>query len=248
LNNNARALVVSIGTTHPQNVAGLGRDARVAADYGVAHAMVVAAVSAQDERGVRDVFVLPCASVRAQLSAIDFARARAVRIGALGSLEGADVVCDVLEHAGVPIVFDPVCVASAGGSLYRGGAAQGALAVRAVIRRLAPIVTPNIAEAQTLSAIHIGDVESQIAAGSRLLDAGASSALVKGGHAAGDPVDVLVTREHVETFVDSRLPQTMRGTGCTLAMALACELALGRELVTAVEGARAYVRANIARS
>jgi hydroxymethylpyrimidine/phosphomethylpyrimidine kinase len=85
-----------------------------------------------------------------------------------------------------------------------------------------------------------------IAAGARLLRDGARAALVKGGHLAGDPVDVLVTSEGVQTFTGSRLPQTMRGTGCTLAMALACELALGRTLSESVKGARAYVRENIA--
>jgi hydroxymethylpyrimidine/phosphomethylpyrimidine kinase len=61
-------------------------------------------------------------------------------------------------------------------------------------------------------------------------------------------VDVLITQAHVETFGDTRLPQKMRGTGCTLAMALACELALGRAVPEAVKGARAFVRENIARS
>ena len=71
--------VVSIGTTHPQNVAGLGRDARVAADWGVRHVMAVAAVSAQDERGVQQLFVLPPDVLRGQLGAIEPARAQAVR-------------------------------------------------------------------------------------------------------------------------------------------------------------------------
>jgi len=238
-------LVVSIGTTHPLNVAGLGRDARVAADYGVAHNMAVAAVSAQDRRGVHDIVVLPPESVRAQLSAIDVTRAAAVRIGAIGSADNAAAVCDALQGLRVPIVFDPVMGASAGGSLYKGDAAR---AVHAVYERTHAIVTPNLDEAQRLADIAIESADDMIAAGKRFLQRGARAALVKGGHRAGDPVDVLVSKDGVETFADVRLPQEMRGTGCTLAMALACEMALGRDLVAAVKGARAYVRANIARS
>ena len=236
---------MSVGTTHPANVAGLGRDARVAADWGVAHVMAVAAVSAQDERGLHELFALPPGVLRGQLGAIDIGSARAVRIGALGSKENARVATEFLEHAAIPIIFDPVMHASAGGSLYTD---DGLGAVRVFLHRVAAIVTPNLEEAQQLTGIAIASTDDMIAAGKALVDRGARAALVKGGHLGGDPVDVLVTKDGVETFSDTRLPRKMRGTGCTLAMALACELALGRELVDAVKGARAYVRTNIARS
>ena len=239
------ALVVSIGTTHPLNVAGLGRDARVAAEYEVAHAMAVAAVSAQDEQGVRALFPIPDAVVRAQLGTIDFAAAAAVRVGALGNLENAAVAAAFLENVTSPVIFDTVMGSSAGGSLYAGDVMP---AVRLFLERVRAIVTPNVDEAQRLTGIAIANVEDAISAGKRLVSAGARAALVKGGHLSGDPIDVLVTLDGVETFAGARLAQKMRGTGCTLAMALACELALGRDLVTAVKGARAYVRANIARS
>lgn len=239
------ALVVSIGTTHPLNVAGLGRDARVAAEYEVVHAMAVAAVSAQDEHGVRALFPIPDAVLRAQLGAIDLARAGAVRVGALGNAENAAVAAAFLENESSPVIFDTVMGSSAGGSLYAGNALQ---AVRLFLERVRPIVTPNVDEAQRLTGIAIASVDDAISAGEHLVSAGARAALVKGGHLPGDPIDVLVTASGVETFDGTRLAQKMRGTGCTLAMALACELALGRDLVTAVKGARAYVRANIARS
>lgn len=237
------ALVVSLGTTHPLNVAGLGRDARVAAEYEVAHAMAVAAVSAQDEFGVRALFPIPDAVLRAQLAAIDLATAGAVRVGALGNAENAAIAAAFLEGARSPVVFDTVMGSSAGGSLYAGDAAH---AVRCFLERVPAIVTPNVDEAQRLAGIAIAGVEDMISAGKRLLSAGARAALVKGGHLPGDPIDVLVTHDAVETFAGTRLAQKTRGTGCTLAMALACELALGRDLVTAVKGARAYVRENIA--
>lgn len=239
------ALVASIGTTHPRNAAGLGLDARIAAEYGVRYAMAVAAVSAQDERGVHDVFPIPPGVLRAQLAAIPFSQVAAVRVGALGSLENAQLAAEFLRmHCTAPVVFDTVMHASAGGSLYADDALE---AVRAFAQRTGAILTPNLDEAARLAQIEIRDADGMIAAGRTLLQLGARAVLVKGGHLAGDPVDVLVTREGVERFTDTRLPGKTRGTGCTLAMALACELARGENPIEAVQGARAYVRANIAR-
>ncbi len=246
MNTAGAPLVVSIGTTNPRNVAGLGRDVRTAADYGVAIEMAIAAVSAQDEGGVHAIFALPGAVVTGQLDAIRFSSARAIRVGALGNAQNAEAIARFLQRqSGVPVVFDPVMRASAGGSLYDGDALA---AVRAFMQHAAAFLTPNIEEAAQLTGMTIVTHADMADAGRRLIDCGANAALVKGGHLPGDPVDVFVTHESVERFADSRLAQRMRGTGCALAMALACELALGREPRDAVKGARAYVRANIARS
>jgi hydroxymethylpyrimidine/phosphomethylpyrimidine kinase len=71
--------------------------------------------------------------------------------------------------------------------------------------------------------------------------------LLKGGHLAGDPADALATADGVEIFSEPRIAGAMHGTGCTLAMSLACELARGTPLGHAVRAARAYVRAQLAR-
>ena len=82
-------------------------------------------------------------------------------------------------------------------------------------------------------------------AGAQFVAAGARAALVKGGHLAGDPADILTTPGDSQLLEGSRIAGEMRGTGCVLAMSLACELALGRELQTAVVNAREYVRGKI---
>ena len=77
----------------------------------------------------------------------------------------------------------------------------------------------------------------------RLLSLGSRWVLVKGGHRAGDPVDVLVGRdEGLRAYPGERIdtPHT-HGTGCTLASALACRLALGDSVPAAVDAAKAYV-------
>ncbi|MFN2449070.1 MAG: bifunctional hydroxymethylpyrimidine kinase/phosphomethylpyrimidine kinase [Candidatus Baltobacteraceae bacterium] len=238
-------LLLSIGTTHPWNIAGTGLDARVAAEYGLAHAACVVAVSAQDAAGLHALHAVPPDVVRAQLRAAP-PGAGAVRIGALVSSETVrEIAAFVAERAAaLPVVIDPVTSVSLGGTLAADDSLERALQA---LLRLPVIVTPNLNE--TLALGYDGDiaqVTARAAAATWFVANGARAALIKGGHAAGDPVDVLADARGVRTFSASRLPGSMRGTGCTLAAALACELLLGRTLDDAVAGAREYVRVKIA--
>ena len=233
--------VLSIGTSHPCNVAGIGRDIVVGAEFEVRVLTVIAAVSAQDERGVRALHVLPAAALRAQFDALATAEIAAVRVGALGSAENVTCVGAFLRSiAPVPAVLDPVFAASAGGAL----ADEAAIAkLREDAATLGNVVlTPNLDEAAALlgrARIARGDLED---AARTLRARGVLAVLLKGGHLAGDPVDVLASGDGVEAFSSPRIGAEMPGTGCTLAMALACELARGRALRDAVIAARAYVR------
>ena len=237
------ASVASIGTTHPWNVAGIGIDARVAAEYGVRHVIAVAGVSAQDDERVTAVLPVPARVLQAQLDALP--EVSAYRVGTLVAAENVCVTAEFLRaRAALPVVVDPVLGSSTGEALWTNAAYVDELRER--LLRLPVIVTPNLDEAALLlHAKPLRDRDAMIASGRALLELGASAALVKGGHLTGEPADVLVTREQTQVFEGSRLPGAMRGSGCVLAMALTCELALGRELTAAVENARAYVRAKI---
>ena len=238
-------VVASIGTTHPWNIAGVGLDARVCAEYGVFHAVAVVAVSAQDASGLRGVHVVPSEMVRAQLESLP-GGVSAYRVGALVSSETVRTVAAFLrERAGsVPVVVDPVLCASLGGRLQTDGGLLAAL--RDELLTLPVIVTPNAPEAAELLGMPVDTQDAQRAAARAFVARGAAAALVKGGHLAGDPADVLADRDGVRLFSGSRLTGSMRGSGCTLAAALSAELALGRDLPSAVDGARTYVRAKIA--
>ncbi|HEV3154726.1 MAG TPA: PfkB family carbohydrate kinase [Candidatus Baltobacteraceae bacterium] len=237
--------VVSIGTTHPWNIAGVGLDARVAAEYAVPHAAVVAAVSAQDASGVHALHVIPDDVLRAQLDALPVSIA-AFRIGALVSAQTVRTVASFLRarDAAAPIVVDPVLRASLGGELQ-----SDADLPYAIVEALVPLgalPTPNVQEAEILTGIRVDGEHAMHAAGQFLVDRGAVAALVTGGHLSGDPVDVLVTRDGSERLSGPRLPGDMRGSGCTLAAALACELARGANVREAAARAHAYVREKIA--
>lgn len=236
--------LVSIGTTHPWNVAGTGLDAHVASQYAIPHASVIAAVSAQDRDGVHALHAIPAAIVAEQLRCLPQPIA-AYRIGALATMENVHTVAAFLRLRSdtADIVVDPVMSATLGGALQTDSAMPAALVEEIVAA--GAVVTPNIEEASILTGMRVTDERAMTAAGKRLIERGARAALVTGGHLAGDPVDVLVTVHTVRRFSGPRLPGSMRGSGCTLAASLACELSRGADIVTAAERAHAYVRVKI---
>ncbi|MDQ2872195.1 MAG: hydroxymethylpyrimidine/phosphomethylpyrimidine kinase [Candidatus Eremiobacteraeota bacterium] len=236
------ALLASIGTTHPWNIAGIGLDARVATEYGLPQVCAVAAVSAQDATGVHLVESLACRVLRAQLDSFP-AGVTAVRVGALGSAENVREVGRFLRaHAQIPAVVDPVFDATLGGRL---GDDDVRDAFRDELLDISSVVlTPNLDEAAVLLAPHVpADAASSARA---LRDRGSRAVLLKGGHGNGDPTDTFADASGERAYTEPRLPGSMRGGGCTLAAALACELAQGRDLLGAVQSARAFVRERIA--
>jgi hydroxymethylpyrimidine kinase/phosphomethylpyrimidine kinase len=142
-------------------------------------------------------------------------------------------------------VVDPVFAASRGGELTDAGARRAVADELATLPNV--ILTPNLEEAAALLGVHPIDRAAIGDAAAALQVRGAQAVLLKGGHLEGDPVDAFATAAGVELFTEPRIAGEMHGTGCTLAMALACELAGGTPLAQAVAAARAYVRAEIAR-
>jgi hydroxymethylpyrimidine/phosphomethylpyrimidine kinase len=229
------AMVLSIGTTHPWNVAGVGRDLVVGKDLGVRVFTAVAAVSAQDGRGVTALHAVPTHVLVAQLAALPWDAAGAIRVGALPTPAAVRSVAEPLRlRPWLPAVVDPVLRASRGGELADPAAHY---ALRDELAGLANVVlTPNLDEAAFLLGLKTIEREGIGEAASALRARGAAAVLLKGGHLDGAPADALAS-----------CAGAMPGTGCTLAMALACELAAGTPIGHAVRAARAYVRAQLAR-
>jgi hydroxymethylpyrimidine/phosphomethylpyrimidine kinase len=197
------------------------------------HAMTaITAVTAQNTLGVQRVLPLPLDMVEAQFrSVVDDIGVDAVKIGMLGTPDLVSTVASLLETLprGVPVVFDPVMVATSGDALSREGTAQ---AMRRILP-LSTLVTPNLPELEAL-----GGAEAILAA--------APAVLVKGGHAEGPTVlDRLLTPAgEVARWEDPRIETTStHGTGCTLASAIATGLGQKRSLSEAIGQARSFVRA-----
>ena len=197
------------------------------------HAMTaITAVTAQNTCGVTMVEALSPAMVAAQIDAcVSDIGVDAVKIGMLGSAAIAGVVADRLEGIGVPVVFDPVMVATSGSAL----ADTDTIAAFERLMRGAALVTPNVPELAALG-------------GDAAMRARGVAYLAKGGDAAGAVLeDRLVVPGQADRVWHSDRIDTRHthGTGCTLASAIACGLGQGMGLVEAIERARVFVRSAI---
>ena len=224
--------VLTIAGSDSGGGAGIQADLKAFAAAGAYGTSAIVALTAQNTRGVLAVHELPPAFVTAQLEAV-FADigADAAKTGMLFSRRVIAAVADYLEEHRVPLVVDPVMVASSGARLLEGAA------VAALVDRLFPlatVVTPNLAEAQALTGNSRVVLKEQLA--EELVALGATAAIVTGGH--GDPVDHLFDgREHVEIVVDRHDIAATHGAGCTHSATLAVLLARGLPLVEAARGA-----------
>jgi hydroxymethylpyrimidine/phosphomethylpyrimidine kinase len=141
--------------------------------------------------------------------------------------------------AGVPVVLDPVLVASSGGVLLD---AEGQRALYELLPRVT-LLTPNIPETAALLGQPPADTsEALIDQARRLLALGPAAVLLKGGHGTtAEAVDYLVDAQAVQPLASQRLPGTKRGTGCQLASGIAAGLAMGQSLREACEVSREQV-------
>jgi hydroxymethylpyrimidine/phosphomethylpyrimidine kinase len=235
----ALTVLCSVGTTHPWNIAGVGLDARVAQRMDARHVSVIAGVSAQGG-GESAGAATPPGLLAAQLRAIRDVKPDAYRIGALFSAANVEVVAEFLQHNDVPVVCDPVIVASGGLVLAEPAAID---VMRSKLFRLCTLVTPNLDEASRLCGFPVSDRATMDDAARTLVQRdGAHAALVTGGHLPDEASDVLHAGGESATFEGGRLPGGMRGTGCALAAAAAIGMARGLNLRDAISGARAIVR------
>lgn len=230
--------------------AGVQADLRAFHAYGLHGCTVFAALTAQNPSGVSAIHPVDAAFVAAQLDAVLGVYAiRALKTGMLARAEVIETVADRLaDHPEILRVVDPVMVATSGARLIDESA------VEALKRRLLPsatLITPNLPEAEALVADRAPSDANRAADADRaetlaraLHDRFGAAVLVKGGHGRGAAaVDVLFDGRAAFRFAMPWIasPVSTHGTGCSLAAALAAELALGRPLADAVRGAKDYV-------
>jgi hydroxymethylpyrimidine/phosphomethylpyrimidine kinase len=222
--------ILSIAGSDSSGGAGIQADIKTITMLG-GHAMTaITAVTAQNTLGVQAVEALSPKMVGAQIdSCLSDIGVDAVKIGMLGSAAIAGLVADRLEGLGIPVVFDPVMVATSGSVL----ADDATVAAFERLMALAALTTPNVPELAALG----GD------------DAMASRSiayLAKGGDAQGDVVEdrlVVPGRDPVVWTAPRIATRHNHGTGCTMSSAIATFLGQGIALEEAIEDARDFVRA-----
>lgn len=237
--------VLSIAGSDSGGGAGIQADLKTFAALGCYGMTAITALTAQNTLGVRAIHGAPPQMLREQIDAVvEDIGVDAVKIG---MLHGADIVQTVAEaidrHGLEKVVLDPVMVATSGAVLIENPAIEAL--VRELFRRAA-VVTPNLDEASLLVGRPLNTEHDMQAAARELLAMGAHAVLIKGGHLAGDLVsDLLLTRGGEAHWMRAPRIHTANthGTGCTLSSAIAAHLALGANLLEAVQAAHAYVRA-----
>ena len=194
------------------------------------HAMTaVTAITAQNTLGVQAAHPVPTEMVTAQIdSVISDIGVDAIKIGMIGSAETANAVAERLERLSVPIIFDPVMVATSGSVL----ADRDTVAAFERLMRIASLVTPNLPELEAL-----GGQEAILRYGCHVL--------IKGGHGEGDIVhdQVLSPTGLVRELFGKRIDtDDTHGTGCTLASAIACRMGQGLSVSDAFADGVRFVR------
>lgn len=168
----------------------------------------------------------------------------AVKIGLLPSAAAVRTVAVALKGAALPVVLDPVMVASAGRTLHGADMLE---ALKAELLPLVTLITPNLAEATALTGLPVENHLQRQAAARKLKDLGPRAVLLKGGHLDRAAEDLYYDGEGFCTFTSPRIDtKNTHGTGCTLSSAIAAYLARGYALTQAVEKAKAYITGAIA--
>jgi len=222
---------LTIATSDSGGGAGIQADLKAFAAAGAYGTSVLVALTAQNTVGVTAIHELPPAFVRAQLDAVfgDIG-VDAAKTGMLFSRTLIETVAGYLEGRRVPLVVDPVLVASSGAKLLEDDA------VAVLVARLFPlatVVTPNLLEAQALAGAK-SEAKRELA--ERLHALGARAVIVTGGH--GEPVDHLFDGvTHTEISVARHDVAATHGAGCTHSATLAALLARGESLLDAARGA-----------
>jgi hydroxymethylpyrimidine/phosphomethylpyrimidine kinase len=251
-------VVLSIAGYDPSSGAGVTADIKTAASQDCYAVTCITALTVQSTQGVFGVQALEPELVARTLNTLaDDVNISAVRIGMLGSGAVATAVIGFLTSRGLSnVVLDPVLRSSSGTPLLD---EMGLEMLRALFP-LCTLITPNVDEAAELAA------NERLRAGARweealpwlrdtagrLHELGARNLVITGGHLS-EPNDYF-SYEHLKVLTEEVVPgqrlesRSTHGTGCAFAMAVACQLALGRELPEAVRGAKEYVRRAIAAS
>ncbi len=222
--------------------AGIQADLKTIAALGGYGMSVITAVTAQNTLGVQGIHPVPPEFVAMQFDSV----ARDIGVDAVktGMLAGPKTVKTVAEkirsYRIEKVVVDPVMAAKGGAGLI-----GGAEAIEVLIRELLPlawVITPNIPEAEVISGMKIESIQDMKEAAKAICQLGAAHVVIKGGHAPGDPVDVLLAEGRFYEFRGKRQQtKDTHGTGCTFASAIAVGLADGLSVHDAAEQAHRFI-------
>ncbi len=236
-----------IAGSDPSGGAGIQADIKTATAHKVYAAAVITCLTAQNTARVSEIFNPPVSFLRAQLDAVlDDIKFDAIKIGMLGSVDIIECVAEVLakKAQGIPLVLDPVMVATSGDLLLERNAVD---ALKSRLVNGSFLVTPNIDEAKILAGIKINNIDDMKRAAFIIKGIGAKNVLIKGGHLnlANDKKITNILLNEKGKFYEITNKKiaigSVHGTGCALACAIACNVAKKMALKRGVKKANDYV-------
>jgi hydroxymethylpyrimidine kinase/phosphomethylpyrimidine kinase len=244
---NTLPVVLTVAGFDPSGGAGVVADVKAFTAFGCFACAAVTSLTFQNTAGVYGAAHQSSETLRSQVMPVveDF-RVAALKTGMLPTREVIAEVARLVRETPLrdaPFVLDPVVRSTSGYDLIDDAALD------ALTRELLPlslVATPNVPEAERITGLKIEDEEGMRRAALAIRGMGARAVLVKGGHLAGDALDVLDDDGRVELFRAPRIESTStHGTGCTLSAAMAACLARGLSLAESVGAAKRYVTAAI---
>ncbi|MBV9267388.1 MAG: bifunctional hydroxymethylpyrimidine kinase/phosphomethylpyrimidine kinase [Acidobacteriaceae bacterium] len=238
------AVALTMAGSDPSGGAGIQADLKTFHQFRVYGEAVITLLTVQNTESVSRVETVPGDFVLEQLDAVlaDIPP-DAAKTGALGS---ADIVRKIAARArrfSFPLVVDPVMISKHGAALMSRDASEF---VKRELIPCATVLTPNIPEAEFLTGTNIRAPEDMKSAAEQLFQLGCKCVLIKGGHSAGEPIDILRDSHGFVEFPGQRIKGLhTHGTGCAYSAAITAGLALGHNIRQAISVAKAYVQSAI---
>ena len=242
-------ITLSIAGSDSSAGAGIQADLKTFQHFQTFGLTAVTCVVAETPNAVVSVHPVPPAILQDQVKVLlDSYPVAAIKTGMLFSKAHVVAVTELLsKHPGIPLVVDPVMVASTGDSLLKKDAVE---AYRERLLPLAALITPNLDEAEVLIGRPIRDEASIENAAKELSEQFGTAVLLKGGHLdAPECGDLLCGSGKLTWFRSPRIDTSAsHGTGCTLSAAITANLALGHDLASAVDLSKAYINQCLAQA
>ena len=237
--------VLTIAGSDSGGGAGIQADLKTITVLGGFGMTVITALTAQNTLGVQGVFEVPEDFVEKQFDSV--ATDIGIDAAKTGMLANPRIIRTVAkklwQYEINKLVVDPVMVAKGGAPLISNEAKKSLIEE---LLPLALIITPNIPEAEELAKINISSIGDMKKSAEIICGLGAKNVVVKGGHLAGDPVDILFDGENFHEFTSERIDtKNTHGTGCTFSAAIATKLAEGKSVFEAVKTAKEFTTAAI---
>ena len=235
-------IVLTFAATDPSGGAGIQADLMTLSSMGCHPLSVVTAITVQDTLGVEAVHPLDADWVEDQARAVlEDMPVAAFKIGLVGSVEIVSVIAEIVsDYPDIPLVLDPVLASGRGDELAN---EEVLYAIREMLLPQTTVLTPNSMEARRLAEEDEDEESPDLATcAQRLISEGCEYVLVTGTHENTAKVINTLYGENGQIRSDrwERLPGSYHGSGCTLASAIAANLANGLEVADAVRDAQEY--------